>query len=104
MLFSGDITPKVMREFKDTCLGYFENKEFAADKQVRKILVGLKDDCVKEWLSVDCECVCNLTFPNFMVEFCAGYLPKNWEQDAQAEVLSLTQGNQTFWDFAITPV
>ena len=102
MLFSGDITPKVMREFEDACFGYFENKEIAADKQVRKILAGLKDDRVKEWLSVDRDRVCNLTFAEFMVEFRASYLPKNWEQDACAEVLSLTQGNQTFWDFTIS--
>jgi hypothetical protein len=42
-LLAGDISPAVMREFEDCCIGYFENKEIAEDKQVHKILAGLKD-------------------------------------------------------------
>jgi len=68
MLLAGDITPAVMCKFEDACIGYFENKEI-----VRKILAGLKDDRVKEWLSVECERVQTLTFPEFMLEFCTTY-------------------------------
>jgi hypothetical protein len=45
MLLPGDMTPRIMHEFEDACLGYFENKEIAPDKQVHKILAGLKDNC-----------------------------------------------------------
>jgi len=82
MLLPGDIIPRIMCDFEDACISYFENKEITPEKQVRKILAGLKDDCIKEWLSVDCVHVHGLSFPEFMVEFCAGYLPKDWEQDA----------------------
>jgi len=101
MLLPGNMTPRIMREFEDACLGYFENKEIALDKQVRKILAGLKDDCFREWLSVDQAHIHNLMFTEFMGEFRVGYLPKDWEQDAHAEVLSLAQGSQSFWDFIL---
>jgi hypothetical protein len=102
ILSAGEITPAVMREFEDACIGYFENKDIDEDKQVRKILAGLKDERIKEWLSVDCPRFQSLTFNAFMVEFHAAYLPENWEQDTHGEVLSLSQGTQTFWDFAVT--
>jgi hypothetical protein len=102
ILSAGDITPAVMHKFEDTCIGYFENKDIDDDKQVRKILAGLKDDCIKEWLSVDRPHFQSLSFDAFMIEFRAAYLPENWEQDTRGEVLSLSQGIQSFWDFTIT--
>lgn len=34
VLLPGDISPEVMREWEDGCVGYFEHKEIAAEKQV----------------------------------------------------------------------
>lgn len=79
MLLPGDITPKVMHEYQDACVGYFEHKEIAEDKQVRKILAGLKDNRVKEWLSVDHNCIQALNFTAFMLELHVAYLPEDWE-------------------------
>jgi hypothetical protein len=102
ILSSGDITPAVMHKFEDTCIGYFENKDIDDDKQVRKILAGLKDDCIKKWLSVDRLRFQSLSFDTFVIEFRVAYLPENWEQDTRSEVLSLSQGSQSFWDFVVT--
>jgi len=76
-LLTGDFTPAIMCEFEDTCLRYFENKEILPEKQVHKILAGLKDYCIKEWLSVDRACIHRLKFLEFMSEFCAAYLLKD---------------------------
>jgi hypothetical protein len=38
-LHPGDISPEVMREFEDSCKGYFNMKEIEPDHQVRKITV-----------------------------------------------------------------
>jgi len=43
-----------------------------------------------------------LSFKEFMTEFHASYLPPNWEEDTRSEVLSLMQGNQTFWNYMVT--
>jgi hypothetical protein len=60
MLLPREITPKVMCEFEEACIGYFENKEIALDKQVHKVLAELKDDHIKEWLFVDCDRISKL--------------------------------------------
>ena len=36
-----------------------------------------------------------------MVEFKAAYLPKDWEEITRIELLQLTQGNDSFWDFSV---
>lgn len=77
MLMAGDITPTVMRQFQNVCKGFFESKDIPADKQVCKILAGLKDDRIQEWLSVDRDRFNNLDFETFMTEFRAAYLPKD---------------------------
>ena len=43
-----------------------------------------------------------LTFDTFMIEFRASFLLDNWEEDTLSNILSLSQGNQTFWSFAIS--
>ena len=44
VLLQGDLTPSVMRQYENACMGFFEGKEIVSDKQVRKILAGLHDD------------------------------------------------------------
>jgi hypothetical protein len=54
-LHAGDVSPSVMRDFEEACIGYFEMKEIADDKQVRKILPGLKDSRIRDWITSDHE-------------------------------------------------
>jgi hypothetical protein len=42
-----------------------------------------------------------LTFEAFMTQFHANYLQDNWEASTHCELLSMTQGSSSFWDFAI---
>jgi hypothetical protein len=100
-LHSGDISPSVMREFEECCRGYFENKEIDDDKQVRKILAGLKDTRVRDWISSDRARILALSFDNFMTEFRAAYLDQHWEENTRRELGSMTQGNDSFWDYSI---
>jgi hypothetical protein len=37
-----------------------------------------------------------------MTEFRAAYLPKDWEEDTRSDVLAMSQGAGTFWDFAVS--
>jgi hypothetical protein len=101
ILTPGDLTPAVMRTFEMACLGYFENKDITEDKQVRKILAGLQDTCIQDWVSVNCEHFLELLFTDFMTEFRAGYLPEDWEEIMRIELLAMMQNNMSFWDFAI---
>lgn len=42
-LYSGNITPTVMHEFEDACVGFFDHKDVPLNKQVKKIMPGMKD-------------------------------------------------------------
>ena len=55
-------------------------KEITADKQVRKILVGLKDPRIRDWLSTECEYLISLAFNAFMDKFHKGFLDENWKE------------------------
>ena len=83
------------------CLGYFEHKDITEDKQVRKILSGLQDNRVQDWISIDRDRFLDLTFAEFMGEFCAAYLPEDWEEITRIELLGMSQSDLSFWDFAI---
>jgi len=43
----------VMCTFEHTCLGYFDTKDITANKQVRKILPGLRDNQIIDWITVN---------------------------------------------------
>ncbi|GBE87513.1 hypothetical protein SCP_1101900 [Sparassis crispa] len=76
ILLKGDITPAVMREYEDACKGYFEHKSVDAATQVHKIIAGLKDPCIKDWITGDCNRIQALSFDEFMHEFWS-YLDKD---------------------------
>jgi hypothetical protein len=101
MLTVGNLSPMVMKEFEDACIGYFDHKEIADDKQVRKTLAAMKDSRVKDWISTKHTPLLTLSFTNFMKEFCLAFLDKNWEEEIRCKLNSMSQGNNTFWEFAI---
>jgi len=101
ILNADDITPDIMCEYEDTCINFFNAKEIAADKQVRKILVGIKDHHIKNWIVVEHDALLALTFEEFMIEFRTNYLEDDWELMTHRQLLTMTQGNQTFWNFAV---
>jgi hypothetical protein len=102
ILHPGDISPEVMREFQDCCLGYFDMKEIAANKQVRKIVPGLCDLHVKDWVTSRRDHLLGLSFAKFMTEFHAGYLDEDWEETMGRELGGMLQGqDESFWDFSI---
>jgi hypothetical protein len=69
------------------------------EKQVKKILPGLKDACIRNWTNMECMQIHALTFSAFMDKFKAAYLDENWEDTTRRELLGMTQGNAQFWDY-----
>jgi hypothetical protein len=101
MLLPGDILPKVMHEYTDACASYFEQKDIPEDRQVHKILAGIKDIQIKDWITANCLHLQGLTFDKFIAEFRQNYLDEDWENATCHKLLTITQGSQTFWDFAV---
>ena len=81
VLHAGDITPAVMREYEDACNGYFDHKDINADKQVRMIIAGIKDPCIRDWIASERTRIQSLSFADFMTEFRTNYLHEDWEED-----------------------
>ena len=82
-------------------MNYFVHKKVIADDQVSLVIGGILDDRVGDWLVSDRDRLVNLSFNDFMDEFRTNYLAEDWEEDTLREILSMTQGNHTFWDYAI---
>jgi hypothetical protein len=101
ILLPGDITPYVMRTYELACHGYFDTKDIDDEKQVRKILAGLRDNRIQDWVGIHRDRLLELSFADFMTEFKSAYLPKAWEEITRIELLQLSQGNDPFWDFSV---
>jgi hypothetical protein len=101
MLLPKDITPTVMCMYKNTCRGYFDTKDVAKDKQVHRILAGLRDNRIQDWVSIHCERLLEMTLANFLAKFKMSYLSKDWEEITCIELLQMTQGEDNFHDFSV---
>ena len=101
ILTPGDISSAVMRQFEHSCKNYFVHKKIMADDQVTLILGGILDDCIGDWISADHDRLVTLSFDTFMVEFHDNYLAKDWEEVTLRELLGMTQGASSFWDYTV---
>jgi hypothetical protein len=101
VLTPGDISPSVMRQFEHGCKNYFVHKKIIVDDQVALIIGGIQDSRVGDWISGERDRLIALSFNDFMIEFHTNYLAEDWEEDTLHEILSMTQGNTSFWDFAV---
>ena len=89
-LSNGDITPKSVKDFENHCLNYFVNAKGGIEDnlKVSRILGCFENDLVNDWISVNRERFTTLTFPEFMTEFRARWLPHDWEQSVRSKILS----------------
>src|ERR1700683_4469026 len=90
-----------MCQFKHGCKNYFIHKKIVTDNQVSLIISGLLNDCVANWISAKHDHIIALSFDMFMMEFRQNYLVEDWEEDTLHELLSMSQGSSTFWDYAV---
>lgn len=99
-----DITPKSVKYFENHCLNYFINAKGSIHNNLKVscILGCFENDLVNDWVSVDRDQIITLTFPAFMVEFRACWLPYDWEQSLCSKILSaqLFPKKQCFKDWA----
>jgi hypothetical protein len=69
---------------------------------VCKILPGIKDPHICDWINTNCAHVQGLTFLAFIIEFHAAYLEEDWEEDTKHTLLGMTQGSMSFWNYAFS--
>ena len=99
---AGDITPAVMRQYENVCNNYFVHKKIPGDDQVSMIIGGLLDTRVADWIDADHVHIIDLSFADFMDEFRHAYLEEDWEEDTHHDVLGMSQGSNSFWDYVVS--
>ena len=103
-LSNGEISPKSVKDFENHCLNYFVNAKGGIEDEVKvaRILGCFENDLVNDWISVNREHFTTLSFPDFMTEFRARWLPHDWEQSLRSKILSarLYPKKQRFKDWA----
>ena len=98
----GNMSPELIQRFELCCVAYFETKEIAPDKRVRKILGSFQDMCIQDWVAIEREHFTALGFEEFMKELQDAYLDENWEDMTCCELGAMRQGSdENFWDFAV---
>ena len=102
VLTAGDITPATMRQYENACNNYFVHKKIPGDDQVSMIVGGLLDTRVADWIDADRVRIVDLSFADFMDEFRHAYLEEDWEEDTRRDVLGMSQGSDSFWDYAVS--
>lgn len=102
ILTEGDLSPETAKDYETACRDFFDTKEIEEEDQVRRILVGIKDHRMRDWVSGQRDRIVQLLFDAFMKEIRLKYLPHDWEPKVRIRILSanFNQRKQTFWDFA----
>jgi hypothetical protein len=101
ILTTGNISPAVMHQFKHMCKIYFIHKKIITDNQVSLIIGGILDDHITDWIIAKRKCLIALSFDVFMMDFHQNYLAEDWEEDTLHELLSMSQGMSSFWDYTV---
>lgn len=53
LLTPGDVTPTLLVDWLSACEYYFEERETTEEKKVTKVLSGLQDPLLRDWVSSD---------------------------------------------------
>ena len=102
ILNEGDLNAKNARQYDNSCNGYFDVKDIPEDKQVCKVIAGIRDQRMKDHISMNCARIIALTFPQFLQELKDNWLNKNWEAITHIQLLCMVQGrDQPFRDYMV---
>ncbi|KAH9009482.1 hypothetical protein EDB85DRAFT_2162677 [Lactarius pseudohatsudake] len=90
ILTAGQITPKAVRDFENHCNTFFINAKDGVEdnEKVKRIIGCFENTLVDDWALCDSERLMALTFPEFMKQFRARWLPLNWEQAVRTQMLN----------------
>lgn len=98
---AGDLTLEGLQTFKMGCKSCFRAKDIPEEEQVGRVAWSFQDPQMQEWYIVNQEQIDAMEFPDYMNELRKVWLPSDWEQTAQAKVLSTLQGDRVFWEWVM---
>lgn len=101
-LTPGDVSPSILMDWANACGYFFEERDIDDAKKVAKILSGLQDPLLRDWIAGDAARIKALDWDSFLEELKLQTLPEHWAQDARNDLLRLRQkDSEAFRTFAI---
>lgn len=91
LITAGNLTPEVLRDWRNACEDYFLAKEIDEKKQVIFAATGFKDPRVRAWYQAERARFVAITFANFASEVAKRWLSKDWEYDIKLKILNMRQ-------------
>ncbi|KAH7903811.1 hypothetical protein BJ138DRAFT_1020039, partial [Hygrophoropsis aurantiaca] len=101
ILTAGILTPEVARAWENACLQFFQQKEIPDDKQVQRIVWGMRDARLADWYLTNKVVIDALTFAEYMVLLRDKWLEANWQSRIRQKLLSSRQNNRRFYEWAV---
>jgi len=100
LLTAGDISPNMLVDLTDAHNEFFITKEIAEEDKVKKILGGVKDVHIHDWIACNCERLIVLNYTEFMAELRTNYLAPDWEENVHTQILAMQMHKDVkFWDW-----
>jgi len=92
----GELTPHLIQLFESCCLNFFAFKGIDPALQVARVAAGLLDPRVQAWYTKHRDAYNNASFPEFITELRAMFLPTDWAIDLRRKIGGSYQGNLPF--------
>lgn len=103
VLTEGELSPYILTDWRTACGHFFEEKDVAEDKKVKKVVGGLRDPLISDWYANDSARLKALTFSQFFDELAENFLPEHWAEDLRNELMNSRQtDDMTFRNWVVT--
>lgn len=100
-LTAGEISPEVFRQWEVGCRQFFMHKEIPDNEMVKKVAWGMQEPIIQDWYLNDQDRFNKLSFAEYLKEVRDHWLPTDWEDTVRQKMLSSTQGQRPFYDWAV---
>ncbi|KAG1789418.1 uncharacterized protein HD556DRAFT_1447033 [Suillus plorans] len=100
-LTAGEISPEVFRAWEMGCRQFFMHKEIPEGEMVKKVAWGMQEPIIQDWYLNDQDRFNKLSFADYIKEVHAYWLPADWADSVRQKMLSSTQGQKPFNEWAV---
>ncbi|KAG1793834.1 uncharacterized protein HD556DRAFT_1191829, partial [Suillus plorans] len=100
-LTAGEISPEVFRAWEMGCRQFFMHKEIPEGEMVKKVAWGMQEPIIQDWYLNDQDRFNKLSFADYIKEVRAYWLPADWADSVRQKMLSSTQGQKPFNEWAV---
>jgi hypothetical protein len=97
----GELTPEVVRDWKNACETYFMHKGIEVKDQVKMVAFGMADPRLHTWYLAQRTTLDAGTFTEYMTALKGAWLENHWDTKLRKKVLGSQQGTRSFYEWAL---